>query len=162
MMGREMSSLPMSGSCKDCAKKLSVRTYMEKGIGLHNNYYQAHSVIVTVSDTYLIFAQVGVSQLQDGKIDPPDAVMAATEGYRVEQDMLADFLNDCCIQDASANVLTSTLYDAYSRYAGKGAMSSKMLTLAFQERGFIKNRVTKGAQKGKFAWIGIGLRVDEE
>lgn len=100
---------------------------------------------------------------EDGKLDPPKAVQAATEDYREQQDLLSDFINDCCTIMSGITVLTSTLYDAYQRYVGgKGTMHNKTFASRIMEKGFTKSRVTSGVHKGKYAWSGIGLRDAEE
>lgn len=52
---------------------------------------------------------------QDG-LDPPAVVREATAGYRRDEDMLADFVDECCIVDADERVTATALYNAFTTW----------------------------------------------
>lgn len=54
-------------------------------------------------------------------LKPPEKVRAATEAYRKEMDVLAEFLEECCLVSKSAEARASALYKAYEGWCLNGA-----------------------------------------
>jgi putative DNA primase/helicase len=52
---------------------------------------------------------------QDG-LDPPPLVREATAGYRRDEDMLADFIDECCLTDSESRVTATALYNAFTTW----------------------------------------------
>lgn len=74
---------------------------------------------------------------------PPDAVLAATDQYRAEQDVLGDFIKEKCERDPTFSEPARTLYSAYHdwcRDSGEKALSKKGFGQQLEERGFLGNR----------------------
>ena len=89
----------------------------------------------------------------------PEAVRAATAEYRAEQDVLADFLAECCEFSPTARATTKVLYAAYSAWCesnGERVLSKKALSPRLQERGCQPDR-TMSAR----GWVGLKLRPAE-
>jgi putative DNA primase/helicase len=87
----------------------------------------------------------------------PDEVLAATRAYRSSMDVLADFLNDCCLIDRKAEVSNPELGKAYQAWCsdnGEKPLSARGLSLALKERGFLQ--VQAGSNRTR-TWQGIGL-----
>ena len=79
---------------------------------------------------------------------------------QAEMDVLAEFIDECCVVSPLARVKASDLYGAYrarSEQAGEKAITQKTLGLLLKERGFDKSRTGQAR-----AWIGIGLRSENE
>jgi putative DNA primase/helicase len=90
---------------------------------------------------------------------PPKSVLAAVAEYRAESDILASFLDDSCIQDASAETPSAALYAAYREWCdttGERAMSSTKFGLKLKERGFEKGKTARAR-----TWKGLGLLASE-
>jgi putative DNA primase/helicase len=91
----------------------------------------------------------------------PPAVLAATESYREEMDVLAGFLDEHCVAQAAAFVPTKELYAAYSKWAegaGEKKLSKKWLAMRLAERGFTSGRGLRGVR----GWRGLRLRREGE
>jgi putative DNA primase/helicase len=92
--------------------------------------------------------------LERGLAEPP-IVLGATDGYREEQDVLADFLADCCIVDPHERVSAGRLYAAYAEWCrgnGHDADNSTVFGRKLGERGYPVEKI--GGQKIR---RGIGL-----
>ncbi len=95
----------------------------------------------------LAWAVEGCVMWQKHGLDPPREVTDAVSEYRVEMDILGQFLEDCCTVRDNAQVTAKALYRTYKKWAddaGEGAVSQKQFGLAMNERGFTKTRRGKG------------------
>lgn len=101
-----------------------------------------------------------VAWQQQGLGEPPE-VMAATESYREEMDVLAGFLDEHCLVQGGAFVATKELYAAYATWAegaGEKKLSKKWLAMRLTERGFTSGRGLRGVR----GWRGLRLRREGE
>jgi putative DNA primase/helicase len=64
---------------------------------------------------------------QEKGLCPPAKVREATEEYRRSEDLLADFLEERCVEDPSAVESAASLYDAFSEWWGSN-VSKKVLS----------------------------------
>ena len=90
----------------------------------------------------------------------PDEVKKATDDYRAEMDVLADFLDECCVLKPTAWVPVGELYEKYKDWCqknGEDLLSQRELSPRLKERGFQHKRGTGGRWK----WIGLGLMENE-
>lgn len=97
----------------------------------------------------------GCLEWQARGLGVPEAVRAATERYRNEQDVLGAFLADECTVSPHARVTASALFGRYSEWCrsnGEEPISQRALAFALTERGFQPERTTKSR-----LWIGLGL-----
>jgi len=89
-------------------------------------------------------------------------VIAATEAYRAEQDVLGGFLGECCELGPRFTAPVSALYEAYSVWcagtgedpAGKGQFGSLL-----RQRGIGQKRV--GHERTR-RWVGVRLRTSAD
>jgi putative DNA primase/helicase len=106
----------------------------------------------------LNWAIEGCIEWQDHDLAPPQVVHNATQEYRTEMDVLADFLAEYCIVAPGASASAKDLYESYHQWAEdngeKRPLSQKAFGGSLTERGFVRGRST-GA---KHCWWGIGLR----
>ncbi len=58
-----------------------------------------------------------VAWFKEGRLRKPEVVIAATKQYRDEQDVLADFIRDCCEVGANLEVPFKDLYRTYQAWA---------------------------------------------
>jgi putative DNA primase/helicase len=87
----------------------------------------------------------------------PATVKAATDSYRNEQDVLAEFLEDETIVTAAASVSRSALYGRYTEWA-----QAQGILKPWNERAIAKNLRERGIQEGKAngtrVWHNLTLR----
>ncbi len=86
-------------------------------------------------------------------------VKAASEAYRQEMDVLGQFLTECCTEGASLSVTARDLYAAYKEWtkdANEHAESQKWFGMRLTERGFRREKPTRGQRV--WTWHGLALR----
>lgn len=97
---------------------------------------------------------------REGLGAPPEVVMA-TEEYRREQDLLADFLEDVCIWAPQAFIGKGELYAAYLEWCtdnGSRPIGQKLFSKRIAERGIFD----KKGNHGKRLWLGLRLREPDD
>ena len=88
---------------------------------------------------------------------PPEAVKAATESYKKEQDTLAEFIEECCEKKPETETSKADVYKAYVKWAednGEHPMKQRTLTTALEERGWLEAKAHKEGRK----WDGWALK----
>ena len=74
----------------------------------------------------------------------PECVRRATESYRLEEDVIGQFLTDCTGEQACARTLTTSVYEAYGRWADREGiqeryrLTARRLIKRIEEHGFTK------------------------
>jgi len=104
----------------------------------------------------LRWAVQGCLEYRERGLAAPQAVLAATEGYRREQDLLGDFLEERCVVGAGQWVWASELFKAWTTWCeenGEKSGTQKALGERLAERGFEPHKGTKGRR----TWRGLGL-----
>ena len=100
----------------------------------------------------------GCLSWQLGGLSVPDEVLAATEDYQAEMDVLGNFIADCCIKAPGASTTAKELYKSYVDWAEankeKRPLTQREFGMSLTERGFKRTRGTGG----KIIWFGIGLK----
>jgi putative DNA primase/helicase len=107
----------------------------------------------------LRWAVEGCLLWQQEGLEPPQAVKRATGDYRSEMDVIAAFIQNCCVVEPQGKVSTSELYEEYAGWCtqmGETPVSQKALAAALKERG-----CTPGRSGGGRLWCGIALKGDE-
>jgi len=106
----------------------------------------------------LAWAVEGCLLWQREGLCPPPEVIKATEKYREEMDILADFFADCCIIGPEHTEKNADLYKTYSRWCeeqGEKPVSQRTFSQSLQERGYRNERTRNGR-------IWRGLRLSDE
>jgi putative DNA primase/helicase len=91
----------------------------------------------------------------------PTAVREATANYRRDMDVVAAFLDECCVVADGARVSARDLYKAYESWchdSGEKPMTQKSLSLRLQEKAFVPARLDRNGTRG---WKGVGLAGHE-
>ena len=99
-----------------------------------------------------------VAWRRDG-LGQPEAVAAATDVYRAEQDQLAGFFDEACVLGADRVTPTKDLYGSYVVWAGSAgeqAMTMREFGAVLSERGFTTEKRSGGVHVRR----GLGLRAD--
>jgi P4 family phage/plasmid primase-like protien len=110
----------------------------------------------------LNWAIAGCLDWQRNGLGVPQAVREATEEYRAEQDLLADFITDCCVIDAQAYAVSSDLYKIYTAWTEEGGtkpLSKQAFGRRLTERGYSAAKQWLGGQQTR-VWRGIGIAND--
>jgi putative DNA primase/helicase len=106
----------------------------------------------------LRWAVEGALEWQEGGLKPPAAVLAATDTYRAESDILGAFIAERCTMGPDEWASKDELYRSYSSWAeqaGEKPISKRAFGERIQERqGIADNR---DHSRGRF-WTGIGLQ----
>lgn len=88
-------------------------------------------------------------------LDPPPCVLDATAEYKREEDILEDYLEECCYRDPEARSSASDLYDSFNEWflknVSKKGLSQKKFGRLLQSAGFEK------VKSGTYRYIGLGL-----
>lgn len=93
---------------------------------------------------------------QIGLDNAPEAIKAATEEYRSEQDVMGQFIETCCIVDRTLSAKAGELYKVYQRWCdetGEYHQTQKAFGTEMGARGFKKSR-----PGGIHTWMGVGIR----
>jgi putative DNA primase/helicase len=110
----------------------------------------------------LNWALKGLDKLQKrGRFEIPQAVKAATEGFRQNNDIPARFVEDCCLtgndsQGKPFKTPSSQLYSQYKAWCietGHKPQSSTSVAREWKRLGFHQVRSSAGV-----AWEGVGIR----
>jgi putative DNA primase/helicase len=91
-------------------------------------------------------------------LQAPEEVRQATGDYRSEMDVLATFLEECCILRSDAMAFAKNLYIAYKEWCeanGEPIEKQRRFGMRLTERGLRRQKVG-----GVYRWYGIGLRHD--
>jgi putative DNA primase/helicase len=95
---------------------------------------------------------------------PPARVLAATAQYRQDSDVIGAFLEDCCVEDRTAEAPAGDIYRAYERWArdnGEYVASAQMFGRRLEERGFQVRKTRDGkTRRGLRLLIGDRLVTD--
>jgi len=106
----------------------------------------------------LYWAVKGCLEWQKNGLQEPKEVIAATESYRAEMDIIADFIDERCIVKPYAKAKVSDVYKAYIEWCevnGEKSLNRRAFGDRLRERGFNSR---KGGHDGIYMWEGIGMR----
>lgn len=109
----------------------------------------------------LAWAVQGCLDWQRDGLGTPAEVKAATEAYRAEMDVIAEFLAESCVMTPNAATTKAALYEAYSAWcesSGERALTMRKFGGRLRERGVEEG--TTGRMKDR-VWLGLGLRATE-
>jgi putative DNA primase/helicase len=107
----------------------------------------------------LAWAVKGCLEWQKYGLAEPKAVTNATSDYRHEQDILGDFIDDCCCLLPTAAVSKhelKTAYETWCNSTGSQPASQKTFRARLIERG-----ITEGKSGGTRYWKGVALSDSE-
>lgn len=98
----------------------------------------------------------GCLEWQKTRLNPPDRVLAATQAYRTEMDIVGNFIEECCEANDAKTVTAKALYEAYEEWSkgnGDKPMSKKMFGMKLHEHGFD----SYAASRRVTTYIGLAL-----
>ena len=103
----------------------------------------------------LNWAIEGCIKYQDDGLDPPEAVKDATADYKMDMDILYDFLQEMCLIQPTVSINQPDLYKAYTSWSHEKqepAIGKKAFNSIILERGYISTK-----SHGRRIWRGIAL-----
>lgn len=92
-----------------------------------------------------------------GRLYTPEAVTAATDAYRLDEDIIGRFLEEACYVAPVASCSKRDLYEAYVRHAegnGERPYSQRRFSGVIGDKGFDSVR----AGQGQHMWLGLGVK----
>ena len=88
----------------------------------------------------LNWAIAGCLEWQKTGLNPPKAVLDATEEYKTSEDIFASWLTDCCNLGAQYSTKASSLLESFVKYSGWKGTSHKKFGSLMKEHGFAKSK----------------------
>lgn len=108
----------------------------------------------------LAWAVRGCLKWQCDGLGEPEPVSTATEAYRREMDVMADFIEEHCVlgerETADAGLLYK-LFQEWSEKNGEEILTQKSLGAQLRERGFEPSK-----KRGHRCWVGLRLRREND
>lgn len=109
----------------------------------------------------LAWAVKGCLDWQRYGLREPQAVTTATTTYRHEQDVLGDFLEDCCILESLATIPKCDLKDEYQKWCQDNSVepvTQRTFKARLVEKGITDHKGTGGQR----CWRGIRLLTEQD
>ncbi len=108
--------------------------------------------LLTETEGILAWAVEGCRQWYTEGLGIPPAVKKATEGYRSEMDMIAQFVEERCQVEEKLTITSHDLYQAFKDWCeqnGEQPVSKKLINLRLKEIGFkAASKIGPGKQRG--------------
>jgi putative DNA primase/helicase len=93
----------------------------------------------------LCWAAEGAREYLECGLEYPDEVVKATEDYKAESNMVARFVQECCVCADGLRAKARPLYQEFSRWAeGSGGMSETAFGRRLTDMGFQKTHTGRG------------------
>jgi putative DNA primase/helicase len=103
----------------------------------------------------------GFQKWQKEGLGIPEVVKEATQEYKDEMDILAEFIEEKCVEVKEAKATTRALFDAYKKWCDDNKekpMSNRTFGKRLEERGYKAIRIGEKRDRG---WQGIGLKTEQ-
>lgn len=90
---------------------------------------------------------------KDG-LNPPGIVTEATAQYRKDEDILGDFIDECCYRDLKTKTGATDLYERFDEWFQKNVSKKGMSQRKF---GRLMSKVFERKKEGTYHYFGVGL-----
>lgn len=110
----------------------------------------------------LAWAVEGFQKWQKEGLGRPDKVIAATNEYQEESDLIGNYIEERCLIGQDLKVQSSLILKDVQQWAkdnGLRYVKRNEFIDYMKKRGFIKDMMSAGEGKGNFYWFGIGLKA---
>ena len=107
----------------------------------------------------------GCQDWQQNGLRPPSKVTMATDEYREEMDVLAEFLSECCVLGPKEYTAKKALYIAYVDWCEgfhQRPVGYSLFCRQLSERGYRaepRYQVNGNSRRSARCWVGIGMRI---
>ena len=101
----------------------------------------------------------GALQWQEHGLDPPDVILEQTAAYRKAEDVIGNFIEECCVRNKAAKVKGGVFYTAFRDWCqsqGVRTVRGNDFASEIQGRGFGREKTKAGA-----VYHGIGLHAED-
>lgn len=105
----------------------------------------------------LNWAIEGYRAWHDGGLVEPNVVSASTDDYRTEEDVIGNFIDECCELGDDFVAPATRLFEEFGKDTGS-KLGQRRFGSDLRSRGFERTRITSGTLKGKHGWRGLRLR----
>ena len=120
-----------------------------------------HRVLDEKAGILAMLVRAGMRYRKEG-LNPPEKVLAASAEYRKDMDLLAEWLEECCVLEEGATAKVSDLWESWEVFARRRGMINYIRSsIALGRRLEPRFPAEKGG-KGVRIRLGIGLRAIEE
>jgi len=107
----------------------------------------------TEAEGILAWMVRGCLKYQRQGLNPPEEIKAATRRYQKDEDILSQFIKDCCTLDEHANYGAGKLYEAFKDYcADEGNRPSTFVTFGKKMKRRFDWKISNGVK-----YLGIKL-----
>ncbi len=106
----------------------------------------------------LTWAIRGCLEWQRRGLEAPRVILAATESYRQENDVLADFIEESCVKHEDATAVASKLYEAYREWANRQGLRDREQLTSTKFGRKMAERYEKRKVRSVSVYYGIGLQ----
>jgi len=103
----------------------------------------------------------GCLEYQRDGINPPKDITEATEMYRRGEDLLADFIDECCIREPKAKEKAAVLFNRFREWYGENIGKTDKLTGTWFGK-HLSEKFDKGKSNGVVVYHGIALASNQE
>jgi putative DNA primase/helicase len=104
----------------------------------------------------------GYKKWKEEGLKVPEEIKEATAQYKDQMDIIAEFIEECCIESHLAQATSKKLYSAYNDWCEENKekpMNSRAFGRRLEERGYESLRIGQKRDRG---WGGIDLVNEEE
>lgn len=99
----------------------------------------------------------GAMDYDENGLEKPESVQLASEAYRVSEDTLQTFMNECCVKEEGLSIQSSTFIAAYREWSGDGfKLTSKELKKQMEKKGFVPRHTKLGNFYDGIDFVGEG------
>jgi putative DNA primase/helicase len=113
--------------------------------------------LMAEAEGILAWAVLGCLEWQGRGLEPPESVMAATDDYRLEADLLGEFISTCCILGAEFDASAGILYQTYRKWAEQAGMKEReqLSSTSFGRRMGTKFRKERRGTGNVYLGVGV-------
>ena len=104
----------------------------------------------------LRWAVMGCQAWLANRLDEPEAVKSAVNEYRSAEDIVANFVDECCVMEASAQTPRKDLFAEYLRWNKENGLHQMTTTRFAREL----HRLGIHGDEGKRFWFGVRVGQD--
>ncbi|MBA7532850.1 hypothetical protein ES705_25080 [subsurface metagenome] len=104
----------------------------------------------------------GCKRWKEEGLKVPEEIKEATEQYKDQMDIMAEFIEECCIENRLAQATTKKLYIAYKDWCEESKekeINKRAFGRRLEERGYKTLRIGQNRDRG---WGGIDLKGEEQ
>lgn len=120
----------------------------------------AEQLLAQESEGILAWAVLGARAwfITSLRMDEPETIKAAVNEYRMDEDVIQNFINECCVIDLNAKCERKFLFDSYVRWSDangyKYHFTAKKLAIELARFGIV-------GDDSKRNWLGIGVEFTQ-